>query len=480
MMDLKLIIPGIKPGCGPSQAFVRAPFDGELLATVEQADAAIVDRALANAAAIFADRDHWLSPAQRIDVLTMFAELMQAERESLALNAAREGGKPITDSLVEVDRAIDGVKLALVTLRTQGGEVIPMNVNKASANRLAFTQFEPIGPVVAFCAFNHPVNLFVHQVVTAIAAGCPVIIKPAEATPISCWRLVELLTQAGLPTGWCQALLTTDHDVAAKLAGDERVALFSFIGSADVGWKLRSRLAPATRCVLEHGGTAPVIMCADADELDALPRLAKGGFYHAGQVCVSVQRLYVHESKARSFALALAKLAAKLRVGDPTKKETEVGPLIRANVITRLEEWIKEAVEGGAELLTGGQALPHQCFQPTVLLHPPDDARVTREEVFGPVVCVYGYESPDEAIERANDSPFAFQAAVFTNQLDLAMRLAERLTAATVLINDHTAFRVDWMPFAGLKQSGLGTGGILFAMQDCQIKKLTVIRSNSS
>ncbi len=475
-MHLPLIIPG-HTGAKPRSTEIRAPYDNALLATAEQADWNECDRALGNAANLFAKRDQWLSPAQRIEILTKLAELMQVERDALALTAAREGGKPLTDSLIEVDRAVDGVKLAIIALRTQAGEEIPMNVNKASANRLAFTRFEPIGPVLAFSAFNHPVNLIVHQVISAIAAGCPVIIKPAEATPISCWRIAELLQKAGLPAGWCQALLTTDHDVSAKLASDARIALFSFIGSANVGWKLRSQLAPGVRCVLEHGGAAPAIVMPDADLADALPLVVKGGFYHAGQVCVSVQRVFVEASQAREVAQQIAERAGKLVVGDPTKLETEVGPLIRADVIARLQEWISEAVAGGAQLLTGGKPLPNQCFQPTVLLNPPDDAKVSKQEIFGPIVCVYSFKTLGEAIERANDVPFAFQSSIFTRDIDSAMRAAHQLAAATVLINDHTAFRVDWMPFAGLKHSGLGTGGIPYSIRDCQVEKLIVMRS---
>jgi acyl-CoA reductase-like NAD-dependent aldehyde dehydrogenase len=477
MKHLALVIPGIKAGEAPHTTEVRSPYDNTLLANVEQADDRIIDHALDNAANLFRNRNNWLTSAQRIEILTKLADLMQRERDSLALNAAREGGKPFADSLVEVDRAVDGVKLAIITLRTQAGEEIPMNVNAASAHRLAFTRFEPIGPVVAFSAFNHPVNLIIHQVISAVAVGCPVIIKPAEATPISCWRIVEMLREAGLPEGWCQALLTTNHDVSAKLASDKRAALFSFIGSANVGWSLRSQLAPGTRCVLEHGGAAPVIVMADADVDDALPLITRGGFYHAGQVCVSVQRVFVEKSMARDFAQQLADRAGKLTVGDPTKKDTEVGPLIRADVLARLQEWIKEAIDGGAELLTGGSALDNQCFAPTVLFNPPDSARMSKEEVFGPVVCVYSFDTIDEAIARANDVPYAFQASVFTRAIDAALRAAQRLDAATVIVNDHTAFRVDWMPFAGLKHSGLGTGGIPYSMRDCQIEKLIVVRS---
>ncbi len=352
-----------------------------------------------------------------------------------------------------------------------------MNINEASAGRLAFTRHQPVGVVVAFSAFNHPLNLIAHQVAPAVAAGCPVIVKPAEATPLSCMRFVKLLQEAGLPKEWCQALLTTDLEVAAALATDRRVGFFSFIGSARVGWMLRSQLAPGTRCSLEHGGAAPVIIDADADLEAALPLLAKGGFYHAGQVCVSVQRVFADQQIALQLAERLAILAKSLKVGDPTKPDTEVGPLIREAEVNRVDEWVREAIEGGARLLSGGKALSNGCFAPTVLYDPPPDVRVSTQEIFGPVICVYPFKDIDTAIDMANDLPYAFQAAVFTRDLETALRVSTRLDASAIMVNDHTAFRVDWMPFAGLRESGLGIGGISYTMADMQIEKMIVIRS---
>jgi len=299
-------------------------------------------------------------------------------------------------------------------LRSEAGHVIPMNLDAASLGRLAFTQREPIGVVVAVSAFNHPLNLIVHQVGPAIAAGCPVILKPADDTPLSCYRLVSLLRECGLPEGWCQALVTESTPVSGQLVSDRRVGFFSFIGSAAVGWMLRSRLAPGTRCALEHGGAAPVLVAPDADLEAALPKLLKGGFYHAGQVCVSVQRVFVHRSIAKGLAERLAQLASKLRVGDPTLPETEVGPLIRPKEVVRVDQWVREAQEGSAQLLCGGRALSASCYAPTVLLDPPADCNLSQREVFGPVVCLYPYDELDEAIGRANALPVAFQAAIFT------------------------------------------------------------------
>lgn len=474
---LPLMIPGASPTGETLE--VRAPYDDRPIATLEAATAETVEQALATAHALFRDRDAWLPAWERIAVLEKTAQLMREQAETLAVEAAREGGKPLLDSRVEVARAIDGMQNLIECLRGNHGQEIPMGLNPASAGRLAVTRREPIGVVVAVSAFNHPLNLIVHQVGPAVAAGCPVIVKPAEDTPLSCYRFVSLLREAGLPEAWCQALVTTGPEVAEHLVTDGRVGFFSFIGSARVGWMLRSKLAPGTRCALEHGGAAPVLVEADADLDDALPLLAKGGFYHAGQVCVSVQRVFCDAAVAEKVAEGLAERARALKVGDPTDPETEVGPLIRRREVTRVHEWVQEAVAGGARLLCGGEPLSESCYAPTVLFDPPRETRVSQQEIFGPVVCVYSCANMQEAIEQANALPYAFQAAVFTRDIDRALRAYRRLDASAVMVNDHTAFRVDWMPFAGLRHSGLGVGGIPYTFEDMQIEKLLVVRSSA-
>ncbi|MCA9732709.1 MAG: aldehyde dehydrogenase family protein [Deferribacteres bacterium] len=467
------------PGAGSNDGYLKvfAPFDNSLIAEVEAADNAVVEMALDTAYKLYKNRDAWLHPSRRIDILTMAAALMQDRAEELALEAAREGGKPLMDSKVEIARAIDSMKSCVETMRTEAGREIPMNLNAASTGKLAVTRYEPIGVVVALSAFNHPLNLIVHQVGPAIAAGCPVIVKPAETTPLSCLRLVEILREAGLPEAWCQALVVNDLSVAQKLVTDERVGFLTFIGSAKVGWMLKSKLAPGARCALEHGGAAPVIVDKEADVDAAIAPLAKGGFYHAGQVCVSVQRVYVHDSIAEEFSAKLALAAEKMIVGDPTLPTTEIGPLIRHGEVDRVEEWVQEAINSGAKLLCGGERLSDSCYKCTVLYDPPAEAKVSTMEIFGPVICVYPYSDIDEALERANALPFAFQAAVFSQNIDTAMYCYNRLDAAAVMINEHTAFRVDWMPFAGAKQSGYGIGGIKYTMRDMQVEKLLVLKS---
>ena len=471
-----LLISGVEEKNRP-QIEVQSPYDESLLATVDTANADDINQALTTASQIFADKNNWLSAPQRIAILERAITLMQDQFEELALGSAHEGGKPLIDSRVEMVRCIDSIRICVDSLRENIAHPVPMGINAASQHRFTIMNKEPIGVVVAVSAFNHPLNLIAHQVGPAIATGCPVIVKPAEDTPLSCFRLVEIFHRAGLPVEWCQAVLPENNHIAELLVTDARVAFFSFIGSAKVGWYLRSKLAPGTRCALEHGGAAPVIVTEDADLNSVIPGLSKGGFYHAGQVCVSVQRIYVHDTIARELAEKLADAAKKLTVGDPLSGNTEVGPLIRNGELIRVTSWVQEAVDKGAELLCGGQALLNNCYTPTVLFNPASDCHVSAAEIFGPVVCVYPFSDLDQAILSANSLDVSFQASVYTQDIDTAMYVSDRLAASAVMVNEHTAFRVDWMPFAGLKHSGLGTGGIPHTMKDMQIEKMIVITS---
>ncbi|USH01394.1 aldehyde dehydrogenase family protein [Grimontia kaedaensis] len=459
-----------------SELNVYRPYDGGLIRSLPMQTADDVETALATAHALFLDRSAWMPPHQRIEILEKVIEIMSSQVESLTRMAAEEGGKPYIDSKVEVLRAINGVKLAIEHIPQIKGEQIPMGQTAASVNRMAFTIREPIGVVASVSAFNHPLNLIVHQVIPALAVGCPVIVKPALTTPLSCLRLVEIMHEAGLPKGWCQALVC-DNDASSKLVSDSRVNFLSFIGSAKVGWMLRSQLAPGTRCALEHGGAAPVIVDDSANIDEVVPMLAKGGFYHAGQVCVSVQRVYAQQGFCRELAVRLAQAAEKMKVGDPLDPDTEVGPLILPREVDRVDEWVQEAVKGGAELLCGGEKISESCYAPTVLLNPPHDVRVSQMEIFGPVVCVYSYADKQTAIDRANGLPYAFQAAVFTNDLEDALNVTQQLNATAVMVNDHTAFRVDWMPFGGRDASGVGLGGIQYSMHEMTRDKMLVFKS---
>jgi len=456
---------------------VYAPFDRSIIAEVETVNAEHIDQAMSVAYSLYRDKDTWLPLHKRIEILEKTAQIMMQEQERLAFEAAREGGKPLVDSKVEVSRAIDGIHICIETLKTDQGEVIPMGMSPSSAQRIAITQKEPIGVVVAVSAFNHPLNLIVHQVAAAVAAGCPVIVKPAEDTPLSCLNFVNILWQAGLPTEWCQAVIPESIAVAEKLVTDARVGFFTFIGSAKVGWMLNSKLAPGVRSALEHGGAAPVIMAEDTDVESAVQKLGKGGFYHAGQVCVSVQRVYAHKTLVKSFIEQLANYAKQQRIGDPTMEATDVGPLIRPSEVERISAWVSDAKDEGAQCITGGNSISETCYECTVLASPSLESKVSTAEIFGPVVCVYEYDDLDWAIQQANALPFSFQASVFTNNLNTAMRVYKRIDASAVMLNDHSAFRVDGMPFAGLKQSGLGVGGIPYTIEDMQVNKMLVMNS---
>jgi len=455
---------------------VTNPFTGKTLDTLALDNAAFVEQALDQADRVFRDKSNWLPLHQRVSILESLAKLVRQQKDALALQVSQECGKPLNDAQLEVERAIDGIHLAVETIRNEAGTVVPMGGTSVSTHRIAFTQMEPVGPVVAVSAFNHPFNLIVHQVIPAVATGCPVIVKPALETPLSCRSLVALLHQAGLPKLWCQMVLPESTSLAEALVTDARVGFFSFIGSSRIGWMLRAKLAPGTRCALEHGGVAPLIIAEDGDIEQAAAAVTKGGFYHAGQVCVSVQRVYVHNSVIEVFCQRLVAKTSALNTGDPSNADTDVGPLIRPNEIQRIHSWVTEAASSG-QVLCGGKELPNNCYSPTIILNPSNDTKLSQQEVFGPVVCVYGYDDLTSAIEIANAIPVAFQASIFTQKLETALSVYRGINASAVMLNDHTAFRIDAMPFAGLKQSGLGVGGIPHTIADMQTEKMMVIHS---
>jgi acyl-CoA reductase-like NAD-dependent aldehyde dehydrogenase len=335
---------------------VVSPFDSTVVGSIETVGMTGLDRVLNNSVALYRDRSSWLPAKQRAAILERTARLMEIRSEQLIKIAVAEGGKPYQDTRVELIHAIDGMRKCREGL---------------DSNR------DPTGPVVAVSPFNHPLNLIVHQIGPAITAGCPVIIKPSEKTPLSAFALVDILREASLPDGWCQPLLTEDLSVAEALVFDPRVAFFSFIGSTKVGRGLRARLPPEARCELEYGSAVPVIIAEDADFKAILPLLVKGGFYHAGQVCVSVQRIYVHRSTAGQLAENLARLAAGLKVGDPADPKTEVGPMIQHQEVDRVEAWVNEALAEGAKLLAGGERISTSLYRPTVLLNPSETSKVS-------------------------------------------------------------------------------------------------------
>lgn len=455
---------------------VLSPFDGKPVGSFELQSEAEVETRLAEAFSIYSDRSRWLSKERRIEILSRLGDLLDGEIETAARLATSEGGKPLTDSRVEIRRAVEGIRKAVAAISGLVGHEIPMDEGAASRGRFAVTFFEPKGVVLAISAFNHPLNLLIHQGITALAAGCPVLLKPSRSTPLSALYLRSLLEKAGLEPGYFEILLISS-ELAERLVSDRRIAFLSFIGSAKVGWALRSKLAPGAAGTFEHGGVAPVIIDETGDVDAALPLITKGGYYHAGQVCVSVQRVFAPRSLARDFAERLAERSRALSVGAPLLDTTEVGPLIQTSEVRRVHEWVLEAKDSGGAILTGGAPIGERMYEPTVIFDPSQQAKISCQEVFGPVVAVYAYDFIDEAVSWANLPDAYFQAALFTNRLDRALDLGRRLHGTTVLVNDHTAFRVDWMPFGGHRASGLGTGGIESTMRDMSLSRMIVFRS---
>ncbi len=456
---------------------VRSPFSGKLIREIPLQNESEVFAILDSSYRLFCNREAWLSKVERVQILQKVMHNLYSRKVELARLAAIEGGKPLQDSLIEVERARQGVGVAIRELNSSKGEMIPMGATPSSQKRLAYTIKEPVGVVVAVSAFNHPLNLIVHQVIPALAVGAPVIVKPSKTTPLSCLNFLEMLYEAGLPKDWCRSIIC-ENEITEKLLRDPRIRFLSFIGSAQVGWYLRSQLPPGAHCALEHGGVAPVFVEKDADIQSLIPALLKGGFYHAGQVCVSVQRVFIHEAIIDEVITKLLAGTKKLVVGDPLDERTDVGPLITPEEVERVAQWVEKAVVNGGELLCGGKKINKHLFAPTIILNPPTDCELATQEVFGPVIVIHTYRSRKAAINLANSLPYSFQAAAYTKNLDVAMEFTDTLKADAVIINDHTAFRVDWMPFGGSEDSGLGRGGIPYSMDDMTKNKLVVIKSD--
>jgi acyl-CoA reductase-like NAD-dependent aldehyde dehydrogenase len=418
-----------------------------------------------------------LRPFERSKILKGVADKIRENLDHLALVISSEGGKPLKDSLVEVSRAASTLELCAEETLRLDGEVIPMERTPQGLDHMAFTMREPIGAVLAISAFNHPLNLIAHQVGCAIASGCAVVLKPAPGTPISAYYLEQFFTLSGLPEGLLR-VIHADIPQIQTLVSSPVFDYVSFIGSAKVGWELRKLLAPGTRLSLEHGGQAPAIVSKDADIEEAATALTRGAFYHAGQVCISTQIIYIHKSIHEEFVRCFKDKVQKLIVGPATDPHTDVGPLIRPSEVQRIKGWIDEAIKMGATLLIGNNISGErsQYLSPTILLNTPPECALMKDEAFGPVVSVNSYEDEEELLERINQSDYIFEASLFTKDISRAMQTAKKISTMTFVINNHTAFRVDQMPFGGHKKSGLGMGGVRYAMEEMTRIKQVIIK----
>lgn len=415
----------------------------------------------------------YISKVKRLEVLEKTSNYIKANSNAIATLATTEGGKALKDSIIEVERAAIGVDTAIQVLRSSVGEMIPMGHTKSSENRIAFSIQEAIGPILAISAFNHPFNLIVHQVIPAIVAGAPIVIKPASTTPLSCKKLIEILYQAGLPESHAKMILCS-REKAEALVSDSRFRFFSFVGSAKVGWNLKQKLKPYVHTSMEHGGVAPAILCKDAEIDTILPSLIKAGYYHAGQVCVSLQKLIIHKDIYEEVKEKFLRLAKAQSVGNPLSKDTDYGPMIQLEEKQRVLQWLQEVK---THILLGGEEVHTTCITPTVIEAPALSAKVSQMEVFAPVVSIYPFSEIKEALQIANSEQHSFQSSIYTRDIDRALTFSRELDASTVLVNDHPAYRVDWMPFGGKNNSGFGWGGIPYTIHDYTVQKRIIIQS---
>jgi acyl-CoA reductase-like NAD-dependent aldehyde dehydrogenase len=450
---------------------VRSPYDGALVGRVPKVGAPETRAALD--AAERAMRDP-LPGHERAAILDRVAALLTEREDEAARTISAEAGKPMKAARVEASRAVSTFTMAAVEARKLAGDVVPMDASPAGEGKLALTLRRPIGIVGAISPFNFPLNLVAHKIAPALAAGCAVVLKPAEKTPLSALFLAELETEAGLPAGWLNVVCGPASEIGDVLLEDERVKLITFTGSVPIGWKLRER-APRKRVNLELGNATPVIVAADADLDDAATRLAANAFSFAGQSCISVQRIYVERPSYDEFLALFVPRVEALKVGDPADEETDVGPLISESERDRVLSWIEDAKSAGALVVTGGQ-LDGELLQPTVIAEAPPDAKVSCEEVFGPLCTVTPFDTLDEAIALANSTRFGLQAGVFTRDLKTALRAARELEFGGVTVNEAPTFRADQMPYGGVKDSGNTREGPAYAIREMTEERLVVLQ----
>jgi acyl-CoA reductase-like NAD-dependent aldehyde dehydrogenase len=452
---------------------VRSPFDGSLVAVVHRAGPAEVERAIAGAAEAFETTRH-LPSWQREQVLEAIAAGIAARREELARTIALEAGKPVKIARVEVDRAVFTFSIAAEESKRIYGEVVPLDWLPGNEGREALVRRVPLGPVAGITPFNFPLNLVVHKVAPALAAGNPILLRPASQTPVSSLLLAEIVLEAGWPED-AIAVLPCSTETARPLVEDDRIKILTFTGSPVVGWGLKSR-AGRKRVTLELGGNAAVIVNDDADVAYAAERVAWGGFAYAGQTCISVQRVFVHEAVYEAFAAELVRRVEALEVGDPLDEATDVGPLIDQANAERVQEWLDEACARGATVLAGGER-EGNVWRPTVLADAPEDVRISCEEVFAPFVGLTRFADVQDAIDAAGRSEFGLQAGIFTNDMRVVDDAFDRIDVGGLMVNDVSTFRIDHMPYGGVKSSGFGREGLRYAIEEMtELKLLTTNR----
>ena len=453
---------------------VTDPYNGEVIGQVPQAGAREVEAALASAAR-GARQMAALTAAERHDILLRTAQGIEERGESLAVTLSREVGKTIREARGEVRRTIQTFTVAAEEARRIHGQGVPMDADPRGEGRLGFTLRVPVGVVVAITPFNFPLNLAAHKVAPALAAGNSVILKPATQTPLTDLQLAAILEQSGLPEEGLNVITGRGDEIGAGLISDERVRLLSFTGSLAVGRTLMAG-AGIRKTTMELGSNSAVIVMADADAESAAERIAAGAFALAGQVCISVQRVYVQRPLAGQLAEMVSERAGQMKVGDPRDETTDMGPMISESAVDRAQEWIEEALKAGGRRAAGGRR-EGALLWATVLTDVPDECRISSEEAFAPVVIINPVDTLEEAIDRVNDSRYGLQAGLFTGDLSAALRAAREIEVGGVMINEVPTYRVDHMPYGGMKMSGIGREGLRYAIEEMTEIRLVCFRT---
>jgi acyl-CoA reductase-like NAD-dependent aldehyde dehydrogenase len=450
---------------------IRSPYDGTPLATVFQGTADHAERAIQSAVRAFGSTRR-LPAFERQRVLRSIAQHITSRKEDFARTLAQESGKPLKQARTEVERGIFTFTVAAEETTRIPGEYLSLDWQQFTSGRWGIVRRFPIGPIAGITPFNFPLNLVAHKVAPAIAAGCPIILKPAPQTPLTAFLLAEAVEQAGLPDGAFNVLPLSNED-AGLLVTDDRIKLISFTGSAPVGWEIKRR-AGKKKVVLELGGNAGVIVHGDTDLAWAAERCVTGGFSYAGQTCISVQRILVERPAFTKFRDLLIAGVSKLKAGDPMDDTTDLGPLIRESDASRASQWVQEAVQDGATLLCGGKRRG-SVMEPTVLTGTRPDMKVNCQEIFGPVVTLEGYDDFAQALRLINESPYGLQAGVFTRDASRIFQAFEELEVGGVIAGDVPSFRIDHMPYGGVKDSGQGREGLRYAIEDMTEPRLLVM-----
>ena len=450
---------------------VTSPFNGEVVATVARPNEADIEAATAAAAETF-EESRRLPIHVRAEALSHISKRLAERTDEVARTIAEEGGKPLKWAKVEAVRAVSTFRWASEAIRSQEGEILRLDTDASLGSRLGLVRRFALGPVLAISPFNFPVNLVAHKVAPALAVGAPVVAKPATATPLGALLLAELFAETELPPGM-MSVLPIGGSESSVLVEDDRFAKISFTGSSEVGWSLRGQ-APKKAMTLELGGNAGVIVHSDADLERAARRIAFGGYYQAGQSCIAVQRVLVHDDVASDFNELLVTEVNKLSTGDPMDEATDVGPVIDHDALERISQWVDEAVQSGAEILTGGKR-EDPFYLPTVLARTSADMKVRCEEIFGPVITVGAYDDFDEAVAEVNNSKYGLQAGVFTKDVDRLMAAWRDIEVGGLIANDVSSFRADQMPYGGSKDSGSGREGLRYAIEEMTEPRIMVL-----